>query len=123
MAPKWEQCTNFLILTPTLGLFMAITQQDVAHIAHLAHIALTPEQTAEAAQDFGQIIQLIEQLQSVDTSGIEPLVQPLAAIQEVNLRLRADEPAPTNTIEERDALMRNAPAQSEGLFLVPTVIE
>lgn len=102
---------------------MAITQQDVAHIAHLAHIALTPEQTAEAAEDFGQIIQLIEQLQSVDTSGIEPLVQPLAAIQEVNLRLRADEPAPTNTIEERDALMRNAPAQSEGLFLVPTVIE
>ena len=123
MAPKWEQCTNFLILTQTLGLFMAITQQDVAHIAHLAHIALTPEQTAEAAQDFGQIIQLIEQLQSVDTSGIEPLVQPLAAIQEVSLRLRADEPAPTNTIEERDALMRNAPAQSEGLFLVPTVIE
>lgn len=102
---------------------MAITQQDVARIAQLAHIALTPEQTAQAEQDFGQIIGLIQQLQSVDTTGIEPLIQPLAAIQEVNLRLRADEAAPTNTIEQRDALMSNAPALSEGLFLVPTVIE
>lgn len=102
---------------------MAITQQDVAHIAHLAHIALTPEQTAAAAQDFSQIIGLFAQLQNVDTSGIEPLVQPLAARQEINLRLRNDEPAPTNTTEERAALMSNAPAQSEGLFLVPTVIE
>lgn len=102
---------------------MAITQQDVAHIAHLAHIALTPEQTAEAAQDFGQIIELFAQLERVDTTGIEPLVQPLAAVQELSLRLRADAPAPTNSIEERDALMQNAPAQSEGLFLVPTVIE
>ena len=102
---------------------MAITQQDVAHMAHLAHIALTPEQTAQAEQDFGQIIELIQQLQSVDTTGIEPLVQPLAALQEQSLRLRADEAAPTNTIEQRDALMHNAPALSDGLFLVPTVIE
>lgn len=102
---------------------MAITQQDVAHIAHLAHIALTPEQTAHAEQDFSQIIELIQQLQNIDTSGVEPLIQPLATIQEVNLRLRADEAAPTNTIEQRDALMNNAPALSDGLFLVPTVIE
>lgn len=102
---------------------MAITQQDVAHIAHLAHIALTPEQTAQAEQDFGQIIELIEQLQSIDTNGVEPLIQPLAMLQEVNLRLRADEPAPTNTTAQRDALMQNAPALSDGLFLVPTVIE
>lgn len=102
---------------------MAITPQDVAHIAHLAHIALSPEQTTAAADDFGQIIELFQELKHVDTEGIEPLVQPLAAVQEMNLRLRADEPAPTNTTTERDALMSNAPSQSEGLFLVPTVIE
>ena len=102
---------------------MAITQQDVAHIAQLAHIALTPEQTAQAEQDFTQIIELIQELQSVDTTGVEPLVQPLAVIQEVNLRMRPDEPAPTNTPEQREQLMRNAPAQTEGLFLVATVIE
>lgn len=102
---------------------MAITQQDVAHIAQLAHIALTPEQTAQAEQDFTQILELIHELQDVDTAGIEPLVQPLAIIQDLHLRLRADEPAPTNTTAERDALMSNAPALSDGLFLVPTVIE
>lgn len=102
---------------------MAITQKDVAHIAHLAHIALTPEQTTQAEQDFSQIIELIKQLQDVDTTGVEPLIQPLAAIQEVNLRLRADEAAPTNTPEQRAELMSNAPTQTEGLFLVPTVIE
>lgn len=102
---------------------MAISQQDVVHIAQLAHIALTPEQTAQAEQDFAQIIELIQQLQSVDTTGVEPLIQPLATIQQVDLRLRADEPAPTNTIEQRDALTNNAPALSDGLFLVPTVIE
>lgn len=102
---------------------MAITQQDVAHIAQLAHIALTPEQTAQAEQDFTQILELIHELQDVDTAGIEPLVQPLAVIQDLHLRLRADEPAPTSTTAERDALMSNAPALSDGLFLVPTVIE
>lgn len=102
---------------------MAITQQDVAHIAQLAHIALTPEQTAKAEQDFAQILDLIHELQEVDTTGVEPLVQPLAVIQDLQLRLRDDEPAPTNTTAERDALMSNAPAASEGLFLVPTVIE
>lgn len=102
---------------------MAITQQDVAHIAHLAHIALTPEQTVQAEQDFTQIIDLIQELKNVDTSGVEPLIQPLSAIQDITLRLRADEPAPANTPEQRDALMSNAPALSEGLFLVPTVIE
>ena len=102
---------------------MAITQQDVAHIAQLAHIALTPEQTAQAEQDFTQILELIHELQDVDTTGVEPLVQPLAVIQDLHLRLRADEPEPTNSTAERDALMSNAPALSDGLFLVPTVIE
>lgn len=102
---------------------MAISQQDVARIAQLAHIELSPEQTAQAEQDFARIIHLIEALQSVDTSGVEPMTHPLSAIQEISLRLRADEAAPTASEAERDTLMANAPAQDEGLFLVPTVIE
>ncbi|MCQ9615501.1 Asp-tRNA(Asn)/Glu-tRNA(Gln) amidotransferase subunit GatC [Paenalcaligenes niemegkensis] len=102
---------------------MAISQQDVARIAQLAHIELSPEQTAQAEQDFGRIIGLIQALQSVDTSGVEPMAHPLAAIQEISLRLRPDQAAPTATEEQRQALMANAPAQDEGLFLVPTVIE
>ena len=102
---------------------MSISQQDVARIAQLTHIKLSPEQTAQAEHDFARIINLIEALQSVDTSGVEPMTHPLSAIQEIALRLRADEPAPTATEAQRAELMANAPAQDEGLFLVPTVIE
>lgn len=102
---------------------MAISQQDVARIAQLAHIELSPERTAQAEQDFARIINLIEVLESVDTQGVEPMTHPLSAIQEISLRLRPDVAAPTATEAERVALMANAPAQDEGLFLVPTVIE
>ena len=56
----------------------------------------------------------------VDTSGIEPLSTPLAAVSDVALRLREDKV--TETVD-RDANMANAPAVADGLFLVPKVIE
>jgi aspartyl-tRNA(Asn)/glutamyl-tRNA(Gln) amidotransferase subunit C len=56
----------------------------------------------------------------VDTSGVEPLYTPLSAIEDVTLRLRDDAVRET---DERQANMRNAPAQENGLFLVPKVIE
>ncbi|MGG4605525.1 Asp-tRNA(Asn)/Glu-tRNA(Gln) amidotransferase subunit GatC [Alcaligenaceae bacterium 429] len=102
---------------------MAISQQDVARIAQLAHIELSPEQTNQATQDFEQIIGLIGSLKAVDTTGVEPMAHPLEAIQEIALRLRPDQAAPTATETERADLMVNAPAQDNGLFLVPTVIE
>lgn len=102
---------------------MAITQQDVDRIARLACLELTPEQTERAQSEFSDILALIQQLQSVDTSGITPMSHPLSGHQEVSLRLRDDTARPTSTIQERDALMANAPASADGLFLVPTVIE
>lgn len=102
---------------------MAITQQDVDRIARLACLELTPEQTERAQTEFSDILALIQQLQSVDTRGITPMSHPLSGHQDVVLRLRDDTPRATATLQERDALMANAPATSEGLFLVPTVIE
>ena len=62
---------------------------------------------------------VVEQMSAVDTSGVEPLYTPLSAVQEVTLRLRADEVTETN---RRDANQRSAPAVEDGLFLVPKVI-
>ncbi|EXU79288.1 glutamyl-tRNA amidotransferase subunit C [Comamonas aquatica DA1877] len=59
-------------------------------------------------------------MQAVDTSGVQPLAHPVAAIQDIALRLREDVASEPN---QREANMRNAPAQGEGLFLVPKVIE
>ncbi len=103
---------------------MAITDQDVTRVARLARIALSPEDSARAQEELNGILDLIEQLQAVDTTGIEPMAHPLSAHQEIALRLRDDKAVATHTLEQRQALMANSPSGSEqGLFLVPTVIE
>jgi len=102
---------------------MAITQEDVARLSRLAGLALSPQAQDESRIALDRMLSLITQLQAVDTAGIEPLAHPLAARQEVALRLREDQPTPTNTEEIRAALMVNAPAAQDGLFLVPRVIE
>jgi aspartyl-tRNA(Asn)/glutamyl-tRNA(Gln) amidotransferase subunit C len=102
---------------------MAITDQDVARIARLARIALSPADSERAQKELNGILSLIEKLQAVDTTGIEPMAHPLSAHQDIALRLRADVSAPTHTLDQRKALMANSPAESNGLFLVPTVIE
>ena len=95
---------------------MALTLSDVKRIAHLARIEVTDAEAGQALGQLNDILKLIEQLQSVDTSGIEPMSHPLGGAQ----RLREDLPsAPDN----REANMSNAPAQQDGLFLVPKVIE
>jgi aspartyl-tRNA(Asn)/glutamyl-tRNA(Gln) amidotransferase subunit C len=95
---------------------MSLTLGDVKRIAQLARIEITDAEADEALAQLNGIFSLIEQLQSVDTRGIEPMSHPLGGGQ----RLRDD------TVTEADARegnMRNAPAQQDGLFLVPRVIE
>jgi len=102
---------------------MAISEQDVRRIARLARIQLPPEETIQAQKDLGRILELMAQLRAVDTQGVEPMAHPLSGHQDIKLRLRDDKAAPAQTEEQRSALMSNSPAQAEGLFLVPTVIE
>ncbi|HEY9281180.1 MAG TPA: Asp-tRNA(Asn)/Glu-tRNA(Gln) amidotransferase subunit GatC [Eoetvoesiella sp.] len=102
---------------------MAITDQDVTRIARLARIALSPTDSVRAQNELNGILGLIEKLQAIDTSGIEPMAHPLSAHQDIALRLRPDAAAATHTDEQRKALMANSPAEANGLFLVPTVIE
>jgi len=102
---------------------MTVTRQEVAHIAELAQLELDEVQSEQAKNDFSHILTLIKQLETVDTAGVTPLISRLTAMSDVTLRLRDDVPAPRSTAAQRKALMANAPAQEDGLFLVPTVIE
>ena len=63
---------------------------------------------------------IVEAMRAVDTQGVLPLAHPLAAIQDVQLRLREDV---ASEPDQREANQRNAPAVEAGLFLVPRVIE
>ncbi len=102
---------------------MALTEQEVARIARLARLQLSPDQQAQAQIDLTKIFGLIQELQAVDTKGIEPLAHPLSVLAEVELRLREDVVTEVASTERRAALMSNAPGTHDGLFLVPTVIE
>lgn len=95
---------------------MALTLSDVKRIAHLARIEITEEEAGVALGQLNEILVMIERLQSVDTTGIEPMSHPLGGGQ----RLREDQPV---LVDIREAALRNAPAQQDGLFLVPRVIE
>ncbi len=103
---------------------MAIQKENVTRIAHLARLEFSDDAEISRVQsELSHIFTLIEQLQAVDTAGVEPMAHPLSAQQSISLRLREDQADTASTEEQRQCLMANAPAQHDGLFLVPTVIE
>ena len=102
---------------------MSLNDQDVARIARLARIELPPENRAATQAELNDLLHLIERLQAVDTTGVEPMAHPLSVHQDVALRLRDDEVTATCGPAQREALQANAPALADGLFLVPKVIE
>jgi aspartyl-tRNA(Asn)/glutamyl-tRNA(Gln) amidotransferase subunit C len=96
------------------------TDADVSRIARLARIALTSEETTATAAQLAGVFTLIETMLAVDTSGVEPLTTPLAAIAAFPLRLRDD--AVTDA-DRREDFQASAPSIEGGLYLVPKVIE
>ena len=95
---------------------MALERSDVEKIAHLARLGLNEGEIPQTTATLNNILGLIDAMQAVDTTGIEPLAHPLEATQ----RLRADMVTEQN---QRDAYQAVAPAVENGLFLVPKVIE
>ena len=102
---------------------MALTLKEVTQISRLARIQMDEARLAQAQADLNEIFDLIAQLQSVDTKGVDPMAHPLSALTDVSLRLRQDEVTEAGTQERREALLKNAPSKHDGLFLVPKVIE
>ena len=99
---------------------MSFDTLHLEKIKVLSRLALSPEQAPKLAEQINTIVQLASTLSQEDTKGIKPLAHPLDLIAPVALRLRQDHASETN---QRQALMANAPAQQDGLFLVPKVIE
>ena len=99
---------------------MALTSQDIARIANLARLELQPAESERMLTQLNGFFDIVEKMRAVDTTGLEPLAHPVAAIQEVALRLRDDIAREPN---QREANQQSAPAVERGLFLVPKVIE
>jgi len=100
---------------------MSLALSDVKRIANLAQLELSDDQASKTLDQLNGIFALVEQMSAIDTSGIEPLSHPIAALmQNLSLRLRDDVVSETN---RREDYQQVAPATQDGLYLVPKVIE
>jgi aspartyl-tRNA(Asn)/glutamyl-tRNA(Gln) amidotransferase subunit C len=99
---------------------MALTPHDASRIAHLARLEMNPEEQSAMLSHLNDFFRVVEQMGSVDTSGVEPLYTPLSSVAEVALRLRDDV---VSEAPDRALNQRSAPALQDGLYLVPKVIE
>jgi aspartyl-tRNA(Asn)/glutamyl-tRNA(Gln) amidotransferase subunit C len=95
---------------------MSIDRSDVERIAHLARLALDEQDIPAYTKNLSSILDLVDEMQQINTDGVEPLAHPLDAIQ----RLRVDE---VSESDQREKLQAVSPAVENGLFLVPKVIE
>jgi aspartyl-tRNA(Asn)/glutamyl-tRNA(Gln) amidotransferase subunit C len=95
---------------------MSLDKAAVSRIAHLARLGVEESQYETYARNLSDILAFVDQLNAVDTSGVEPLAHPLDASQ----RLRPDQVSET---DQREKFQRIAPRVEAGLYLVPRVIE
>ncbi len=95
---------------------MSLDKDQVQHIAMLARLRLADEEIAQTVDKLSRIVDFVDQLSTAPTANVVPMAHPLNQTQ----RLRADQVTEAN---ERDVLQKNAPAVSDGLYIVPKVLE
>jgi aspartyl-tRNA(Asn)/glutamyl-tRNA(Gln) amidotransferase subunit C len=95
---------------------MSVDAKDIEKVATLSRIQISPDQIPEVTNSINTVLGLIDKMQAIDTSDVEPLANPHDALQ----TLRADKVTASN---EREILMSNAPSVQDGLFVVPKVLE
>ena len=93
-----------------------LSLEQVARIADLARIELTPAEAESMREQLNGILAMVDRMNGVDTSGVEPMSHPQDAAQ----RLRDDRVSEADARAEFQAI---APATEDGLYLVPKVIE
>jgi len=95
---------------------MSLSPDDVRRIARLARIEVSAAEVENTRNQLNDILGFVEQLQSVDTTGIAPMSHAVDVVQ----RLRADRVTETDRRADFQAI---APETEAGLYLVPKVIE
>lgn len=91
-------------------------REQVHHVAFLARLELSPEEEERFTQQLGDILTYVEQLQELDTEGVEPTFHAL----NVEQIARPDQWEPWENLE---AILSNAPERSDQFFKVPRILE
>jgi aspartyl-tRNA(Asn)/glutamyl-tRNA(Gln) amidotransferase subunit C len=95
---------------------MALTAEQVRWVANLARLELTPAELEEMTGQLSAILDYVNQLQQLNTEGVEPLAHAL----DVHDVFRADEPRPSLPVDEA---LANAPQRRGDYYSVPAVLD
>lgn len=95
---------------------MSLQKEDIEKVAHLARLGIDEQDISSYARNLSDILDLVAQMNAVDTTGVAPMAHPLDAHQ----RLREDVVTEEN---QRPLFQSIAPRVENGLYLVPKVIE
>ena len=95
---------------------MSIEADEIMKIAHLARLEVSASEVPQYAQELSRILDLVAQMNQIDTAQVEPLANPLDAMQ----RFREDVVSEGNQRAKSQAV---APSTDAGYYLVPRVIE
>jgi aspartyl-tRNA(Asn)/glutamyl-tRNA(Gln) amidotransferase subunit C len=95
---------------------VSLDKDQVQQIAQLARLEIKPEEHTELVDKLSKIVDFVGHLSEADTDGVIPMAHPLNVAQ----RLRPDVVTEPN---ERNRYQQNAPSVTDGLYLVPKVIE
>ena len=95
---------------------MSLDAKEVEKIAHLARLAIGDADVPEYARNLSRILDLVEQMNAVNTDDVTPMAHPL----ELSQRLRPDQ---VTESDQREHFQTIAPRVEDGLYLVPKVIE
>ncbi len=95
---------------------MTISAEDVKKVAFLSRLKIEEDKVAATEEEFNKILNWIDELNEVDTDGVEPL----ASVNENFITMRKDEVTDGNIQEE---ILQNAPLKEYGYFAVPKVVE
>jgi aspartyl-tRNA(Asn)/glutamyl-tRNA(Gln) amidotransferase subunit C len=93
-----------------------LSLEQIGRIAELARLELAPAEALAMQQQLNDILAMVDAMNAVDTSGVEPMSHPQEAMQ----RLREDR---ATEADARALFQSIAPAVEDGLYLVPKVIE
>jgi len=95
---------------------MALDHKTVHTIARLARLKIDDSELEKYGSELSNILELVEQMEAVDTTGVEPMTHPFDA----TLRMRDDKVSEDNQREKFQAI---SPRTEQGLYLVPKVID
>lgn len=93
-----------------------ISDETIEYVGILAKLELSGEEKEQAKKDMGRMLDYIDKLNELDTTGVEPM----SHVFPVNNVFRED--VVTNG-DDRENMLKNAPEQKDGTYVVPITIE